>query len=199
MELWRPSATEAELSGFTTATASSGNDVTSDTLGQSAVSLSGAIDSKTHFFAAGEFSREDRASPMISPRCSGSFSWAIIADGSGTCAWIGRFNDRNNLFFRSDLDGFHDTNPNGIVGGNSLPSVDRVFYRRTYSEEVGETAVLTSALINNVRVQFQLASPITQFVPVIYGTRVRGADFGRRDVHQRHVAIGAADEPAVSG
>jgi hypothetical protein len=49
--------------------------------------------------------------------------------------------------------------------------VDRVFYRRTYSEEVGETAVLTHALINNVRVQFQLASPITQFVPVIEGTQ----------------------------
>ncbi len=169
-ELWRPSATEAELDGFTTATASSGNDVANDTLGQSAASLSGAIDSKTHFFASGEYSREDRASPVISPVAPQLF----VGHYRG---WLGylrldrQLNDRNNLFFRSDLDGFHDTNPNGIVGGNSLPSVDRVFYRRTYSEEVGETAVLTSALINNVRVQFQLASPITQFVPVIPGTQ----------------------------
>ena len=35
-ELWRPSATEALLDGFTTANATSGNDVANDTLGQSA-------------------------------------------------------------------------------------------------------------------------------------------------------------------
>ena len=35
LELWRPSATEAALSGFTSANATSGNQITSDTLGQS--------------------------------------------------------------------------------------------------------------------------------------------------------------------
>ena len=69
------------------------------------------------------------------------------------------------------MDGFHDTNPNGTVGGNSLPTVDRVFSRRTYSEELGETAVLTPSVLNNVRMQFQLASPITEFDPVINGTQ----------------------------
>src|SRR5690242_21956042 len=82
-----------------------------------------------------------------------------------------QFNDRNNLFFRSDVDGFRDTNPNGTVGGNNLPTVDRVFRRRTYSEELGETAVLSPALFNNLRLQFQLASPITQFDPLIFGTQ----------------------------
>ena len=72
---------------------------------------------------------------------------------------------RTICFSAAMLDGFHDTNPNGIVGGNSLPTVDRVFHRRTYSEEVGETAVLSPTLMNNVRVQFQLASPITEFDP----------------------------------
>ena len=69
------------------------------------------------------------------------------------------------------MDGFHDTNPNGAVGGNNLPSVDRVFRRRTYSEALGETAVSSPTLLNNARLQFQLASPITQFDPVIYGTQ----------------------------
>ncbi len=172
MELWRPSATEAALSGFTTANAASGNDITNDTLGQSDLSLSGPLGSsgKTHFFLAGEFSREDRASPVISPVAPGNF----VGHYRG---WLGFFrldrqiNDKNNLFFRSDMDGFHDTNPNGTVGGNSLPTVDRVFRRRTYSEEVGETAVLSPTLLNNVRLQFQLASPITEFDPVIYGTQ----------------------------
>src|SRR6202042_1992774 len=77
---------------------------------------------------------------------------------------------RNNLFFRSDSDSFYDTNPNGTVGGNTLPSVDRVFHRRTYSEELGETDIISPTLVNNVRLQFQLASPITEFDPVIYGT-----------------------------
>ena len=172
LELWRPAAAEAALSGFTSSNAASGNDVTSDTLGQSAADVSGPIGSSglTHFDAAGEFSRENRASPIISPLEPGSF----VGHYRG---WLGflrvdrQLNDRNNLFFRSDLDGFHDTNPNGIVGGNSLPTVDRIFRRRTYSEELGETAVLSPTLLNSVRVQFQLASPITEFDPVIYGTQ----------------------------
>ena len=170
MELWRPAATEAALSGFSSANAASGNDITSDTLGQSALALGGPINSSTHFFVAGEFSRENRASPIISPVEPGSF----VGHYRGWLAFVRldhQINDRNNLFYRGDIDGFHDTNPNGIVGGNSLPSVDRVFYRRTYSNELGETAVLSPTLLNAVRVQFQLASPITQFVPAIYSTQ----------------------------
>ncbi|HWZ31866.1 MAG TPA: TonB-dependent receptor [Bryobacteraceae bacterium] len=170
MELWRPQETAAALSGFTTTNAASGNDITSDTLGQSAVSLGGPIGKRTHFFVAGEYSRQNRTSPIIAPVAPGSF----VGHYRG---WLGfvrldhQINDRNNVFFRGNLDGFHDTNPNGAVGGNSLPTVDRVFRRRTYSEEVGETAIISPTLLNSVRAQFQLASPITQFDPVINGTQ----------------------------
>ena len=170
LEVWRPAGTEAALSGFTSANAASGNDVTSDTLGQSAVSLSGPFSSRTHFSVAGEFSRQDRASPIISPVAPGSF----VGHYRGWLVFLRldhQIDDKNSLFFRSDIDGFHDTNPNGTVGGNSLPTVDRVFRRRTYSEALGETAVLSPTLMNNVRLQFQLASPITEFDPVIYGTQ----------------------------
>ncbi|HEV2688000.1 MAG TPA: TonB-dependent receptor [Bryobacteraceae bacterium] len=172
LELWRPSATAAALSGFTTANAASGNDLTSDTLGQSALMLSGPIGSsgRTHFLFAGEYSRENKGSPVISPVAPGNF----VGHYRGWLA-LGRIDhqidDRNTLFFRSNLDGFHDTNPNGAVGGNNLPSVDRIFRRRTYSEELGETAVLSPVLLNSLRSQFQLASPITQFDPVIFGTQ----------------------------
>ncbi len=37
--------------------------------------------------------------------------------------------------------------------------------------KLGETAVLSSTLVNSLRLQFQLASPITEFDPVIYGTQ----------------------------
>jgi len=167
----RPSATEAKLSGFNSGNATSGNDVTNDTLHQGALSLSGPVGTGGHtqFFAAGEYSVEDRASPVISPVAPGNFV-GRYRDWLGYFRLDHQFSERNSVFLLSDVDGFHDTNPNGIVGGNTLPSVDRIFRRRTYSEELGETAVLSPTVINNVRLQFQLASPITEFDPVIYGT-----------------------------
>jgi hypothetical protein len=171
LELWRPSTTTAALSGFTAANAASGNDVATDSLGQTAASVSGPIGGEsTHYFLSGEDSRENRASPVISPVEPGNF----VGHYRG---WLGFFridhklNDRNNLFFRSDVDGFHDTNPNGIVGGNTLPTVARTFRRRTYSEEIGETFVISPTLVNSLRLQFQLASPITEFDPAVYGTQ----------------------------
>ena len=52
-----------------------------------------------------------------------------------------------------------------------MPTVARVFRRRTYSLELGDTAVLRSNLLNSARLEFQLASPITEFDPVVYGTQ----------------------------
>ena len=166
----RPSGTEAALAGFTSANATSGNDLTNDTLNQGSLALSGPLGGHTEFFAAGEYSMENRASPVISPVAPGNFI-GHYRDWLGFLRLDHQFNDRHNLFFRSDVDGFYDTNPNGTVGGNSLPSVDRIFKRRTYSEQLGETAVLGPTLLNNLRLQFQIASPITQFAPAIYGTQ----------------------------
>ena len=141
-------------------------------MGQTSVSLGGPVSNgrQTHFFIAAEYTREDKASPIISPISPGSFTGRYRG-------WLGflrldhQISDRNNVFFRGDLDAFFDTNPNGTVGGNNLPSVGRVFHRRTYSAVIGETAVFSPNLLNDVRIQFQLASPITQFSPVIYSTQ----------------------------
>ncbi|MFC5864878.1 carboxypeptidase regulatory-like domain-containing protein [Acidicapsa dinghuensis] len=172
LELWRPSGPEASLSGFTTANASSGNDLTNDALGQTAASIGGAFgkDQLNHFFLAGEFNRQDRASPVISPLDPGPY----IGHYRG---WLGflrldrQFNAHNNGFLRVNMDHFYDTNPNGIVGGNSLPNVARIFRRYTYAGELGETSVLTPHMVNNARLQFQLASPITEFDPVVFSTQ----------------------------
>jgi hypothetical protein len=170
LELWRPADTEAALTGFTSGNATSGNQITSDILGQTAASLSGPIGSKTHFFTAGEYNREAKASPITSPIAPGSY----VGHYRG---WLGlvrldhQFSERNNAFFRANIDHFSDSNPNGIVGGSSLATVARIFRRRTYSGEFGDTAVLSSHMVNNARLQFQLASPITEFDPVVYGTQ----------------------------
>ncbi len=171
---FRPSGTAAKLSGFTPATVN-GNSITSDSLKQFSAAFGGplgrsGLGGRTHFFVSGEYTWENRASPVISAVAPGSFEGHYRG-------WLGlaridhQINERNNLFFRSSADSFHDTNPNGVVGGNSLPTVDRIFKRRTYSQELGDTAVLSSSLVNNARAQFQLASPITEFDPVIFGTQ----------------------------
>ncbi len=172
LELWRPGDTQASLSGFTSSNAASGNDVTSDRLGQTAAALSGALGAskKTHFFTAAEYNREAKASLVTSPLAPGDF----VGHYHG---WLGlvrldrQLGDKNNVFLRANIDSFSDSNPNGIVGGASLANVARIFYRRTYTGELGDAAVLSPRLLNNVRLEFQLASPITEFDPVINSTQ----------------------------
>ena len=170
--LWRPSGPEAALSGFTSSNAASGNDLTNDTLAQGAGSISGPIGKKklTHFFAAVEYSSQDRASPVTSPLAPGNFI-GHYRDWLPTLRLDHQISANNNIFLRGSADGFYDTNPNGIVGGSSLPSVARTFRRKTYTVEAGDTAVLSPTIVNSLRLQFQLASPITEFDPVIYGTQ----------------------------
>ena len=169
--LWRPSGPEAELSGFSQTNATSGNDITRDTLDQGAATVSGPVtkSGQTYYLASGEYSYQDRASPVISPLDPGNYI-GHYRDWMGLLRVDHTFSPGQRVFLHLGADGFFDTNPNGIVGGNTLPSVARVFHRKTYTAEVGDTAVLSPTMVNEARVQFQLASPITQFVPVIYGT-----------------------------
>jgi hypothetical protein len=172
LELWRPSGPEAALSGFTPGNAASGNDITNDTLGQSSAAISGPLGEKklTHFFLGGEYNRQDRASPVTSVLAPGNFI-GHYRDWLGTLRLDRQITANNNAFLRGSTDSFYDTNPNGIVGGASLPSVARTFRRKTYSIEVGDTAVLSPTMVNSARLQFQLASPITEFDPVVDGTQ----------------------------
>lgn len=170
--LGRPDQIGAALSGFTTSNAANGNDITSDRLLQTALTLSGPVGSGGHtqFLVSGEGSFQDRASPIISPLAPGSYV-GRYRGWLGTLRLDHQFNERQSVFLRSAVDGFYDTNPNGTVGGNTLPNVARVFNRRTYSEALGATSVLSPVLVNNVRLQFQLASPITEFDPVVNSTQ----------------------------
>ncbi|HEX3660546.1 MAG TPA: carboxypeptidase regulatory-like domain-containing protein [Acidobacteriaceae bacterium] len=170
--MWRPSGPEAVLSGFTAKNASSGNDITRDTLDQGAATLGGPLtrSGRTVFLASGEYSYQDRASPVISPLAPGNFI-GHYRDWLGLLRIDHRFSEGQRAFLHLGADSFFDTNPNGTVGGNTLPTVDRVFRRRTYTVEAGDTAVLSPSMENEARVQFQLASPITQFSPVVYGTQ----------------------------
>jgi len=170
--LFRPEDTSAQLSGYTATDVKSGTQITGDRLAQTALSFSGPVggSGRTHFFLNGEYSWQDRTSPVTSPVAPSLY----VGQYRG---WLGygkvdhQINDNHTVFLRLAADSFNDTNPGGAVGGNTLPTVARIFSRRTYTVGVGETAVLSSMLVNNFRGQFQLASPITKFAPAIYGTQ----------------------------
>ena len=168
---FRPSATAADLSGFTAGTATSGNQLTSDELYQPAFTFGGPLgaDHLTHFFTAGEYSWENKVSPVTNALAPGGFE-GKYRDWMALARLDRQFNQQNNVFLRLNADHYVDTNPNGIVGGNNLPNVDRVFTRRTYTAELGETDAISPNWLNNLRAEFQLASPITQFTPAIYST-----------------------------
>ena len=170
--LWRPEATSASLSGFTPTTATSGAQITGDNLKQGAFSFSGPLgaEHKTHFFAAGEYSWENRSSPVTTAVAPGTFVGHYRGWG-GAAKLDHQFNNVHSLFLRLGADSFRDTNPAGAVGGNTLPSAGRSFARRTYTAAMGETAVFSPTLLNNFHAQFQLASPVTSFDPFIYGTQ----------------------------
>jgi hypothetical protein len=168
LELYRPGNLGAQyyvIGGIAAAT--SGNQIASDQLNQTAGSIGGRLFKRdpTHFFFAGAFSQQRRGSEVTSAIAPGIFQ-GHYRDLNALLRLDRQMGAKNNVFYRGIADGFYDTNPNGTVGGQTLPSVARTFYRRTYSNEFGDTAVLSSKLVNNLRVQFQLASPITQFVPI---------------------------------
>ena len=76
LEVWRPAATEAALSGFTSDQRGQRQRPDQQYSGGRATCRSEApwaTTRRTHFFAAGEFTREDRASPVISPIAPGSY------------------------------------------------------------------------------------------------------------------------------
>ncbi len=172
LELYRPADIEARLYGFTAANATSGNQITGDQLAQTAASLSGKLlrNDPTYFFFAGEFSRQRRTSAVTSALAPGTFV-GHYRDLLADLRLDRQFGAANSAFLRMDADGFYDTNPNGIVGGQTLPSVARTFRRKTYSVAAGETAILSPHFVNNARLQFQLGSPITEFDPVVPGTQ----------------------------
>ena len=169
--VWRPSGPEAELAGFSTQTATSGNDITRDTLAQGAATASGPLEreGRTAFLASAEYSYQDRASPVISPLDPGNYI-GHYRDWLGLLRLDHTLSERHHIFFHGGADGFFDTNPNGIVGGNTLPNVARVFRRRTYTAELDDAITIGDSVANDARIEYQLASPITRFSPVIYGT-----------------------------
>lgn len=123
------------------------------------------VKDRTHFMFGGEYSHQLRDSVITSLLAPGIFQ-GVYNQGLLVARIDHKLTDANTLSGRFNFDIFSDTNPQDAVGNAVLPSAGRIFRRRTYIGQVSETAVLSPNLINEVRAQFQLGSPITQFDPI---------------------------------
>ncbi len=164
---FRPNGMAAGLAGYSALSGSA--HPTNDLFNQADWNLTGPIGASTQFAVAGEGSWRKRDSPVISPAAPGIFS-GEYRNGLLFARLDHQFSDNHSAYLRADEDSMYDTNPNGSVGGNTLPSTDRIFRRRTFALALGDNYVFSPTLVNALRLQFQLASPITQFAPLIYGT-----------------------------
>ncbi|HEX4964314.1 MAG TPA: TonB-dependent receptor [Thermoanaerobaculia bacterium] len=147
------------------------NQKSHDELKQGSGFFSGPIvRDKAYWSVAGEYNDQDRDSVITSPLAPGVFTgnykqklFYARADAN--------LNDQNHLFGRFNLDRFTDTNPQDVVGGNTLPSAGRTFRRNTMAAQLGETAVLSGDAYNDLRLVWQDGDPITQFTPLSPSTQ----------------------------
>ncbi|HEX3554786.1 MAG TPA: TonB-dependent receptor [Thermoanaerobaculia bacterium] len=119
---------------------------------------------------AGEYNDQDRDSIITSPLAPGVFTGNYKQK-----LFFGRadldLNAQHHLFARFSLDHFTDTNPQDVVGGNTLPSAGRTFRRNTQAAQLGDTAVLGANAFNDARLVWQDGDPITQFTPLSPSTQ----------------------------
>ncbi len=148
-----------------------------NTLGQGSGSLSGPlIHDHTYFLLSAEHSDQSRDAVITSPQAPGIFTGNFVQT-----LFLARVDHQltagNKLTFRANFDRFSDSNPQDGVSGNNLPSTARTFTKNTYAAAVTDTASIGASTINEARFQWQLASPITQFIPQDPGPQVALSGF----------------------
>ncbi len=142
-----------------------------DRLWQLSAAISGPlVRDRTYFLVAAEYDRERRDSLITSPLAPGVFT-GEARESLLFFRLDHQLTPDHSLQARLDMDRMSDSNPADAVGGLDLPSTDRIFRRRTYAAQLSETAVLGPRADNELRLEFQLGSPITQFEPVTPSTQ----------------------------
>ncbi len=122
---------------------------------------------KTFFLASVQYSDQQRAAVITSPVTPGA-----VYEGDFN-QWLGLFRldqmigNNNRLTLRGNLDRFSDSNPQDAVSGATLPTAARVFTRNTYQAALTDDWTLSPTMVNDFRFQLLIASPITQFIPVV--------------------------------
>ena len=144
-----------------------------NTLAQGSGSISGPLGGRsTTFNAAAEFSDQIRAAVITSPLAFGSFFNGEFRQTLFFARVDHRLSENNHLTLRAFGDAFTDTNPSDGVSGTTLPTAARTFQRATYGVNLTDVATHGSNTLNELRLQFDMASPVTRFTPVIFGPQI---------------------------
>jgi outer membrane receptor protein involved in Fe transport len=149
-----------------------------DELQQIAVSAGGpVVHGKTFVFGAVEYSAQDRtayfaAIPATQSLLDGVSSYTgnyrqFLLDGRVDH----KLGGRQTLMVRVNIDRFRDNNPQDVISGTTLPSAGRSFHRHTSSYQGNHTAVVSDALLNEARAEYQHGDPITNFDPLTPSTQ----------------------------
>ena len=142
-----------------------------DSLFQGSGAISGPlVKDRTYFMIASEYDRQVRDSAITSALAAGVFGGEFRES-----EMLGRIDhklsDRHSLMGRFNFDRFSDTNPSDTIGGLNLFTTGRDFHRRTYAGQISEVATFSPSLVNELRLQMQVASPIAQFTPITPSTQ----------------------------
>jgi hypothetical protein len=151
---------------------------TPDVLHQISGTIGGPIaKDKTFFFASDDYTRQDRTALLSSSLPS----FVLPADGS--LSFIGQYRQElgnfrvdhkfipsQTLMVRANVDRFSDTNPQDTVGGTSAPTVARTYSRHGWSLQANHQSIVSSSLLNEVRIEYLDADPVTNWAPVNLST-----------------------------
>jgi hypothetical protein len=140
-----------------------------DALSQVSGSIGGPIiKDKTFFFAAADYTRQNRTTflsttlPVFLLPADGRLDYTghyrqTLFDGR----LDHKLTSNQTLMFRMNVDRFDDDNPQDAVGGTNAPSVARRYARRSWTAQANHTSVLSANLLNEARVAYLHGDPVT--------------------------------------
>lgn len=140
-----------------------------DALQQVSANFGGPIvHDKTFFFAAADYTRQNRTTflsntlPTFLLPADGRLDYTghyrqFLFDGR----LDHRFTSSQSLMVRLNVDRFFDDNPQDAVGGTNAPSVARKYSRRSWTAQTNLTSVFSRSLLNEARFAYLHGDPIT--------------------------------------
>ena len=141
-----------------------------DELQQFSGSTGGAIKKeRTFFFAAGDYTRQDRTTALSStlpPFTLDNGSLTYVGEyrsGLADARVDHKLTGTETLSFRGNYDHFYDTNPNDAVIGTTAPSAARRYTRGGWTFQTNLVSVLKSNLLNEARVGYTNGDPVTKW------------------------------------
>jgi len=131
-----------------------------DELNQYSASVGGPlVRDKTFFFAAADYTRQDRTTFLATGQpYTGHYKQTLFNGRLDHTLTPGQ-----TLMVRTNIDRMSDDNPQDAVGGTNAPSVARKYSRRSWTAQVNDTAVLSEDLLNEARFAYLNGDPVTQW------------------------------------